>query len=231
MAWSTNAEPAEIEVRKIGTSVLESIARRGNKPFNLWIFDSPKNGARLRISGDLCFMLCVLLEGDTSVKRYKVDSGPYLTVVDGEPINISPDIEVERYDGPAEWWELVSSQLTKRRKKPESGVMALAAASVGTVHVRRSADDMNGKAVAFDNWLLLSAAINRARHYGGHYEARILRRFLDLDRKVTVGKLLQQEGIDQALMIAQIAQFLHAGRACCDLDSRLFCGDTLLRAR
>lgn len=213
-----------------GQSLLQRINERGRKPFNLWIFESPKNGRRLTIDGDLNFMLCVLLEGDPSVAGYKVRPSPFRIPVGGDLVEVCPDLEVERRDGSNEWWEVTRSTSSRSKAPAPPSVLAGAAEPGGAVYVKRTERDVAGKAVAFDNWLLLCAAMTRARHYPSHREARVLRGHLDSSGKVSVRELLQQDGIDRALMVATIARFLQAGRVSANLDTRLFSEETLLVA-
>lgn len=210
---------------------LARIRRRGRTQSNLWIFESPKNAKRLTITGDLNFMLCVLLEGDTSVARYKVEPGPYHIVLDAQPVNVVPDLEVERYVGKTEWWEVTRSPLQNSKQRTVVSQLARAAAIAGVTYSLLTDKDLLGKAVAFDNWLMLCAAITRARHLPAHHEASFLRNQLENLSNVSVRDLLREPGIDPALMISTIARFLQAGRASAELDTKFFCEETVLRAR
>lgn len=212
-------------------SIIDRINRRGSTQSNLWIFESPKNARRLTIAGDLNFMLCVLLEGDTSVASYKVAPGPYQIAVNGTSASVVPDLEIERQTGPNEWWEVRRSQPRKREDSAPQSALARAAEITGTLYCQRTEKYVAGRATAFDNWLLLCAAMTRARHFAAHREASVLRRHLSDSGRVCVRELLQDVTIDRALMVATIARFLQAGRATADLESKFFTEETTLTAR
>lgn len=214
-----------------GQTVIDRINRRGRTQSNLWIFESPKNSKRLSINGDLNFMLCVLLEGDTSVAGYKVAPGPYHIAIDGVSTSVVPDLEIERQTGPIEWWEVKRSQAKKHKNGAPPSTLARASEITGSLYCDRNDKHVAGKAIAFDNWLLLCAAMTRARHFATHREASVLRRHLSDTGKVSVRELLADSTIDRALMIATVARFLQAGRATADLDNMFFTEDTILTAR
>jgi len=209
-------------------SVQSRIAERGSKAFNLWIFDSPKNAQRLYIAGDLCFYFCVLLEGDLSVSRYQVRSEPYELKIEGRQISVGPDIEVFRVGGKKEWWDLTTSKSSKSRAEALKDHMLAAAAISDAEYVRKTEKDLIGKNVAYDNWLLLTSAINRARDYPNYMEAKAIRKYMERNGNATLNKLLQEEGIDPALMIAAVASLLQSGKLSANLEQKLFCENTVL---
>jgi len=212
-------------------SPLARIGRRGRTQSNLWIFDSPKNVKRLTIAGDLNFMVCVLLESDISVAAYKVKPGPYPTVIDDEHTSIVPDLEVEYQHGKREWWEIRRSQTQHGKRESSVSPIARAAETAGIGYLQRTENDMVDKAVAFDNWLLLCAAMTRARHFPMHHESGVLHNLFEESRTATVGQLLRVATVDRGLMVATIARFLQAGRLSAELETTLFCEETVLTAR
>lgn len=224
------SRPIDSRQTNTGQSPRSRIGRRGRTQANLWIFDSPKNEKRLTISGDLNFMLCVLLEGDSSVVGYKNEPGPYSIVLDGQPTNIVPDLEVQYQRGNVEWWEIRRSPTQHQKRDPPATQLARAAAAAGMGYSQRTEKDIAGKAVVFDNWLLLCAAITRARHFSAHREASLLRRTLE-HSPTSVRELLNDPTVDPALMIATIARFLQTGRASAELETQFFCEDTILKAQ
>lgn len=173
-------------------------------------------------------MVCVLLEGDLSVAAYKVEPCLHPMVLDGEHANIIPDLEVEYQRGEREWWEICRAQGGRELSKSP---IARAAERAGIGYLRRTERDVANKAVAFDNWLLLCAAMTRARHFPAHHEAGVLRSWFEKSPAATVGELLRLATVDRALMVATIARFLQTGRISAELETALFCEDTVLTAR
>lgn len=65
-------------------SVTSALKARKSFVSNILVMDSPKNNKRFIVEGDVAFMHLILLEGDTSVRRYDADPLPVIAVVDGE---------------------------------------------------------------------------------------------------------------------------------------------------
>lgn len=70
--------------------------------------------------------------------------------------------------------------------------------------------------VEIDNWIYLCAAINRARMHPNHFEAEALRRLTTGSEGVTLGRALDEEGIDPALMLGAIGAGIQRGSYACE---------------
>jgi hypothetical protein len=128
--------------------------------------------------------------------------------------------------------QTIPTKTTRQRYNgTSSSALARAAEIAGVLYFQKTEKHVAGKAIAFDNWLLLCAAMTRARHFAAHREASVLRRHLSDFGTVSVRELLQDTAIDRALMVATIARFLQAGRATADLDTKFFTEVTTLKAR
>jgi hypothetical protein len=63
--------PNEVERR---IPVFPAVKQQRNTAANLWFFDSPKNGKRFAITGDLAFMSYVILEGNSEGQAMRAHS-------------------------------------------------------------------------------------------------------------------------------------------------------------
>lgn len=219
-------DPAELARR---VAVFPVIRKRKKAAANIWFFDSPKNGKRQIISGDLAFMSFVLLEGVQSVRSYNPRPAPVSVLYEGVTKEVTAGGYIHLMNGDTEWWDF---QYTRRSKKQndESELRAQAAAKErGMQYQIRTKNDLRNKAVLFDNWLNLCAGISRCRSI-------LLYKELDFileatrDSKTTIGKLLDA-GMDRACMFAAIGMSLQRGNVWTDLERRLLGSDSLLQRR
>jgi hypothetical protein len=198
---------------------LAAMRKRGSRVANLWIFESPKNGRRLRIAGDVPFMHIVLLEGDVDVTTYRFVGDPFN--LDG----IKTDSTLPGYvlltyrDGRQEWGHFTRKSATAG---PKMDALRGAAATAGATFRVRTELDLRGQEVHFDNWLTLCAVITRARHISCHQEAKIFSEHVRGGGSCKVGELIGAPDVDPALMLAVVAKALQAGYISTNLTSRLF---------
>jgi hypothetical protein len=213
-------------------SVTPAIRNRKSHLSNIWLFDSPKNDRRFVIEGDVAFMHFVLMEGNREIARYDPDPAPVNTVIDGEPRQTKLDAIVYFSEGDTEWWEFkrANDAGPNRSGRARAQLSAQAqCASLAGVKYRVLTDiDLRDKQILFDNWLLLCAAMTRAKRQPVFREARLLEQRLDTHRAVTVGALLEDPAADAGLMLAVIAKALQQGRIRTDLDQTLIAKNSVL---
>lgn len=216
-------------------SVTSALKARKNFVSNIWVMDSPKNNKRFIVEGDVAFMHLILLEGDTSVLRYDADPLPVTAVVDGESRRTKLDAIVYFEEGRMEWWEFKRSPDAgpgrRGRARPQLSAQAQAAAAAGVPYRVLTEHELQNKQVLFENWLLLCAAITRARHHSTFREAKILDVRLATHGALTLAALLQDGECDPALMLALIAKLLQQGLLQTDLETRLFGMDSMLKRK
>jgi|GEM_PF-785625 len=215
--------------------VLPAIKERGRHKSNLWIFDSPKNNHRFIIKGDVAFMHFVLLEGNVAVQSYIPEPPPVYASIDGEVRQTMLDAEVHMANGVIEWWEFKRSIDTgpsrMGRSKPQLSAQAQAASAAGVKYRVLTEEDLRGKEILFDNWLMLCAAITRCKYHPMEQVADDLLRRLRLQRTVRYGTLLDDENLDPAYLLATVATALQQGLIEADLEKSLFGLDSILTRR
>jgi len=159
-------------------SVTPAIRNRKSHLSNIWVFDSPKNNCRFIVEGDVAFMHFVLMEGDLSISRYDPDPVPVTATIDGETRQTKLDATVYFVDGHQEWWEFKrsvdSGSDRTGRARQQLNAQAQAASHAGIIYKIKTGLDLQGNEIYFDNWLMLCAAITRARNQSMYFEARTL---------------------------------------------------------
>lgn len=190
--------------------------RRRNPRTNLWFFHSPKNERRLAIMGDLPFYLIVLLEGDTHVQAYSVDDHAHACS--------TSCIRVRLRSGRTEVWQI--------RRKGSSGAGEVARAlSSGALDSKsvflKTDDEIRGRELFIDNWLLLCSAITRAIAHPSDEEIATLLHVRSVATSATFGELLDMGG-DRSTMLAVVARALQSGAIMTDLDTKLFGESSML---
>jgi hypothetical protein len=207
-------------------AVFPAVKKRRKAMANIWFFDSPKNGKRHIVTGDLQFMSFVLLEGTLSCQRYDPQPQPVHAASHGIAADVTAGAYVYLADGSKEWWDFRQGwRLDSASKQDE--LARTAAEERGMRYVIKSPADIAGKAILFDNWLNLCAGINRCRSLLLHRElAQVVNSTRD-GGKTTVGELLAA-GADHASMFAAIALALHRGFVTTDLVRRLVGTDSVL---
>lgn len=234
MAAQTNGNP-DLQKWADRIPVFPAIRERGRHKSNIWIFDSPKNNRRLIIKGDVAFMHLVLLEGDITVENYIPEPTPVYASIDGEVRQTQLDAHVHLVDGAIEWWEFKRSGDAGPnrigRSKSQLSAQAQAAGAAGVKYRVKTDDDLKGKEVLFDNWLMLCAAMTRCKYQAMDREEDILLKHLNLQKSVRFGTLLDNEEADPAYMLATVAKTLQKGMMEADLERSLFGLNTLLKWR
>lgn len=209
-------------------------AIRKRNPFaNLWFFQSPKNQTTLTIVGDVQFMHLVLLEGRPEVAYYILVGDPFnLARIPGTKAG-GGYIEVFYKGGRREQCFFSQSSLDSWRSSPQqSGDIGhgLHNSSGDSAVVVLTEKDLRGKEILFNNWIALCAYMTRARGASTGLETRLVYSMLRDRARVRVGELLDLDGVDHALMYAEIARVLHEGVAVCDLARRYFTIESILTA-
>lgn len=225
MSIAKNVNVSQDRPKKgLRTSALAALRKRGSRVANLWIFDSPKTGVRLKIAGDVPFMHVVLLEGDVDVAAYRFVGDPFNLEGQKTDPAFPGHVLLTHRDGACEWGLFARSQGTNKSSPvpPKADALAKAAAAAGATFRVRTELDLRGQAVRFDNWLTLCAIINRARGHSCHREASILSQYLRGGATCNVGELISVAGVDPALMLAVVAKALQSGRISTNLSNRLF---------
>lgn len=213
-------------------SVTPAIRNRKSHLSNIWLFDSPKNNRRFVIEGDVAFMHFVLMEGNQEIARYDPDPAPVNTVIDGEARQTKLDAVVYFSGGETEWWEFKRSNdegpNRSGRARAQLSAQAQCASFAGVKYRVLTDGDLRDKQILFDNWLLLCAAITRAKRQPVFREARLLEGRLDTHRAVTLGALLEDPQADAGLMLAVVGTALQQGRIRTNLDQALIGKNSVL---
>jgi hypothetical protein len=203
---------------------MEAIAGKGRLPapitvrasvggaVNLWYFHSPKNRRRYVFCGELIFLQAILLEADLTVTAYGSPGGTSTT--DRQEAR-SPHLIATNIDGRTTQYYISYIDGSGR-----AGKEAVTPAGTGerddvrrVVVTDRTIKDRN---VEIDNWIFLCAAMNRVRMHPHHFEAETLRRLASGADGVTLGRALDEAGIDPALMLGAIAAGIQRGSYACE---------------
>jgi hypothetical protein len=200
---------------------LTAIRKRAQKVSNLWLFESPKNGRRLTVSGDVGFLHLVLLEGDPGVDGYDLIDDPF-RITSNSPHGY---VRLRHRDG-TQAWLTFGRQRARGSSEDEPDArddsLRARATEAGVPLLHRTDVDLHGREHLIDNWLTLCAIMTRARSYPCHIETeRFLSCFVRHDSP-TVASMLAMHGIDHGVMLAVIAKALQSGRYAADLERQLF---------
>lgn len=216
-------------------AVTPAIRQRGRHPSTIWVFDSPKNNLRFTISGDVAFMHCVLLEGDTTVTSYNPYPAPVQAQVESRTYTTVLDLVVNRADGTTEWWEFKRnkdvSPSPSGRAKIQLAAQAKAASSAGVKYLIKTEKDLRHKELLFDNWLWLCRAMTAARAFSCQQEVQLIHEQLRRHDAFTYGSLLDHPNTDPALIFAATARLLQKGTLVANLEAELFGLNTILHRR
>jgi hypothetical protein len=203
---------------------MANVRGRQHQTANVWIYHSPKNGKRFALEGNKRFFACILYEADVSVSWYSPETAEIAVTCGSETASIQYDVEVRYVDGRTEWVKFVSDSSSKRRsnKRISSGTLCTCITSrKDGVYLIVSEEEMAGRALEFDNWLLLCSAMTRTMYYSQHVEASVLAKaFVKID-KISLNALLQLDEVDAGLMLSVIAHGLRTGMLYCDISERL----------
>lgn len=183
-------------------AVFPAVKNRRQAVANIWFFDSPKNGKRHIVTGDLQFMSFVLLEGSPSCLRYEPIPQPVPVMTDSVSSEVSAGAYVYFLNECTEWLDFQHAQrMTQGDEKNQLATNA--AQERGMRYLVKMPSDMKGQAIRFDNRLNLCAGIKRCRTILLHRELAFV---VDATRNdaPTVGKLLSS-GMERACMFAAIA--------------------------
>lgn len=208
-------------------AVFPAVKKRRHAVANIWFFDSPKNGKRHIITGDLQFMSFVLLEGTLSCLRYEPRPQPAMDMKGPISSSVTAGAYVFRSDGSTEWWDFQHIHHLKQGDGQTQRAMA-AAEELGMQYFVRTPGEMRGKVILFDNWLNLCAGINRCRSLLLQRELAFVSDAVRIGSP-KIGELLDA-GMDRACMFAAIAHGLQSGIVSTDLESRLLGTDSILQS-
>jgi hypothetical protein len=218
--------PADLARR---VAVFPAIIKRQKAVANIWFFDSPKNGKRQIISGDLAFMSFVLLEGVQSVHSYDPRPTPVSILYEGTSKEVTAGGYVHLMNGETEWWDFHYIRRANGQNDDSRLLPPLAAKEHGMRYQVRTKSDMRNKAVLFDNWLNLCAGMSRCRSMLLHKELECILEATQ-DSNTTVGNLLEA-GMDPANMFAAIGISLQRGNVWTDLERQLIGYESVLQRR
>ncbi|MQA37050.1 hypothetical protein [Rugamonas aquatica] len=199
---------------------------------NIWFFDSPKNNCRSIIEGDLPFLYAVLLEGDVSVASYQVSPEPFIVQAGGASTLVAVGARVQLINRTSQWWDfrrLEGLSAAKRKAALKNEGKSALAQSVGVEYHIKTDIDFRGQETAFDNWLLLCAAITRCRGHLLVRERQHLSRYLTQHETMTLSTLLDIQDIDAAYMNAVVALSLQQGIVSTNLTTQLYGPHSILR--
>ena len=204
------------DINQVGHLDTFAKVRSRNPHTNIWFNHSPKNDRLQAITGDLPFYLTVLLEGDQEVESYVPSEFDHQ--------HSTESIRVAYRCGRTEVWSV-------RRKGSKGAAEVARALSVGEMDARtvklKTDDDIRGREIAIDNWLLLCSAITRARLVEKSLEIAALRDRITQCRSASLEELLSL-GKCRAAMHAVIAASLQRGLLHTNLETFLFGGSSIL---
>jgi hypothetical protein len=180
-------------------------------------------------------MHAVLLEGNVSIHSYDYSPQPVMAMVDDEWYSTRLDAVITRKDEQLEWWEFKWSTDTgsdrKGRSEKQLKAQAQAAQTNGVAYLIKTEKDLRNKELLFDNWLLLCAAITRAKYHSQLHEESILQRMFMQHRTLTLSSVLNIHDTDPALMLAVVGRELQAGALEANLETELFGLNSILTWR
>ena len=215
-----------------GGTLKQAIAKRGAHLSGLWIFQSPKNGRRFTLQGDLAYAFAVLAEGDLDIIRYEAEPPSVYASIDGEVRQTKLDAFVTRRNNAIEWreykWSSDATPARTGRSGPQLSAQAQAAQAAGVAYRVITEKDFRQKEILFDNWQFLCAAINRVAGFTASKEIEIFERKFQTHGKLSLGDLLKIDNTDPALILALVAKSLQIGQLRCDLERALLTRSTVL---
>jgi hypothetical protein len=204
-----------------------SLFTKGNKRTNprahLYVFESPKNKKRLVIQGSLVFWNAILHEGSLAVAGYEVVRNS-THKSSGASHDTNNELCVYFCNGSVEthFYQWTKNRVPARSKVAidrEEANNEVGATNGRLIH-RCSEKELMGKEMLIENWLILCAAITRARAFSPFAEMQILRSLLN-DGNCTLGELLKAPNSDPGLMLATIASGLQNGSLHAELEKSL----------
>lgn len=204
------------------TSALKDPARKNS---NVWFFDSPKNGRRMSILGDLSFIHAVLMEGDLGVVSYKNASAEIIELDNPNAIPFKAVFLVAFADGSHKW---LSFSNDDGKDITSNKMCALnSERSVSYQHIVKSQKSFQGCEILFDNWLNLCAMINRCRMMSTFKETDALKQFFRLHSGAMLKDIFSIANLDRAKVLASIAIMLQNGILVADLEAKILCKNTI----
>lgn len=223
-----------IETRRFTKpSIRSAIKKRGKHQSYVCVFYSNKNSRRFYLTGLVAFMHVVLAEGDPDIVSLGYDEREVFASIAGEVRKTILDAEVTFRDGRTEWWEFKRARAAGPHREGYAVEQLLAqaqgASERGIKYRVLTEEDLRGKEILFDNWLVLSGIIRRAHAYPAHLERSVLLQRLARHDSFTVQSVLDEEGCDPALMFAVVGLGLASGELVADLASELITGHTIVR--
>lgn len=216
--------------RRISTQAV--LRNQRNTKANIWFFDSPKNGQRLLIEGDIPFIYAVLLEGDKNVSTYQIAPPAFPVLSNGINRTVEIGARLQMVDGSIVWWDfrrLEALSARERQKAAKNEDMESAAQSAGASYQIKSDLELRGQETAFDNWTNLCAAITRCRGHVMAHERMVFKKFLDAHAVFPMSALFDVENIDRAFMNGVVATSLLNGVLTTDLVTQLYGPHSILK--
>lgn len=211
---------------------MSAVRGRESKMANVWIFDSPKNGKRIGVEGDLAFVSMILYEGDFNIEWYRAEPCEVWKNINNKPIKFVCDVCIHYIDGHEEWIKFVTND-KKDHNSAEQNFTGEACEMPDCVAsqdiyrvVRRS--DVEKRLIEFDNWLLLCSALTRARGFSRFAETDVLYKTIIGQGECSIGKLLKTPNIDPAMMLAAIAEGLIKNQFECNITKQLISLETTI---
>ena len=188
---------------------------------NLWIFESNKGAGRFSITTDISFAMFILLEGDTRIKSYE----PYPDISKYIPANckkLKPTALAKQHDG-----KKIFLQCSYEPEKLADHLMAYKTFvsshpdAIGYEVI--CSDEIWKQKIFIENWIFLSAAINRSKRFGRFHEMRVIKKMILTDGvALRLEELLAAPDVDDALMLGAVAWLLQQGTLKSDLTSQIF---------
>jgi hypothetical protein len=208
------------------SNISNSIQQRKNHSAYYWIFDSPKNNARISIEGDLPFMFAVLLEANTSIERYEFRTVTAIGKASKTMIVDKPVLKIVSTAGVEQWKTFSQDNYTGKRNSvflhDEIYCYEERNSAVEVHHGVITPKEIKNKETLFENWLQLCAAINRCRGQSTVSASRIFTDCITNHPITTVENILSSSSADRAVMLAVLARCLQAGIVTANLETRLF---------
>jgi len=209
----------ELQIRETIAMVRDALDQGKPERPNIWVFYSNKNEQLLTIEGDLYFILCVLLEGDSTALSYSFE--PFSNFAR------APLVLVTRTNSVREAYSCSSSKECVPERS-YSSVTSNPDFDQNLMPITLTERDLAKRMVEFANWLMLSGAMTRARSFSAAIEVDAMLTAINRRGAITFRDAMILPGIDPALMLGSIAKGLASGVLVSDTSSTLLNIDSVI---
>lgn len=209
----------ELEIRESIADIRAALQEGPILP-NIWGFYSPKNEKLITLLGDVTFIQAVLLEGDSEVISYSVQS----EIETDEDHCFGRLLIALKRDGAMDWLFCCRHESTTKSGSTKFKTILererVRAEKAGGRFSVRTEKDFASRMTEFWNWLALCTAMTRARDFNQENEFAVLSSHLKKHNSCSFHGAMGMPEVDPALMVAVTAKQLALGLIKCDLRNQ-----------